>query len=297
MVVTPPKRRISTLLNEEEMTYREAIKTLREATRDIYDERLAALDRRFEDHIANLRDGLSEARLEATRANDNLQDHLELALTKVSETAKEARSEINTKADMQYAAASSFVKATEERLFEKITALERLIDLRARNNELAVEKANEATEKRFDAANDFRGSMADQARQFVTISVLDARIGQLDAQITSLERQIRTDQANSQTIINTLSNRIERREAAEETKKEVRTGDHLTIGSVVGIVSAAVVLLGLVFTVIVNSSHPITPPVAPSPVVGIDSKRVDDLVSRLNDLQSRMTTTSPPGRP
>jgi hypothetical protein len=379
---------------DEERTYREAIKTLRSAEHDIYNERLAGLEAKINGLVAQFKTRLDDmdkasvlvsdnlnrfptlldreaarlatlfdeklarvdtvskettgfvstitdkltvsaaedvlaAREEAQTANNALQRLLEAAMesnirladirfssqeSAISKTetaiatamnsaqtavvaarnsASAALTEVDAKSQMRHDAAIAAVAATEEKVSERLQALQQLIDLRARMNEDAVAKANDANEKRFEAVNEFRGQQTDLIRNFVTLPVLDARMLQISAQADTLDRQLRIDTSALRDMFNQLSNRVTSREVADTTKREVKTDDHLTIGSIVGIVGGVVSVLGFIAMVLFSTMgvHHEPPPV--NPTVGADTKRVDDLVSRLNELTARLNPPTP----
>jgi len=93
----------------------------------------------------------------------------------------------------------------EEILLEKIVALRQLMDERDRRyeerfeatdqktslaltaSEKAVTKAEVATEKRFDAQNEFRGQLKDQASTFVPRAEADSKFRNLEEKIESIK--------------------------------------------------------------------------------------------------------------
>ena len=397
MVVAPdpPGRREGAGVSyDEERTYREAIRTLRSAEHDIYNERLAGLEAKINGLVAQFKTRLDDmdkasilvsdnlnrfptlldreagrlsvlfdekltrvetigretvgfitaitdkltisaaedvrsAREEAQTANNALQRLLEAAMesnirvadirfasqesaisktetaiataTNAAQTAVVAArnsasaslTEVDEKSKMRHEAAIAAVASTEQKVSERLQALQQLIDLRARMNEDAVSKANDANEKRFESVNEFRGQQTDLIRNFVTIPVLDARMLQITAQADTLDRQLRIDTAALRDMFNQLSNRVTGREAADTTKREVKTDSHLTVGSVVGIIGGVVSVLGFIAMVSFSTIGVRHDPPPVNPMVGADTKRVDDLVSRLNELTARLNPPTP----
>lgn len=284
MVVPPPRpRRLFSddTPDDEERTYREATKVIRETVQDIYNERIRSLEIRCRDRDDWLEQTTENVRIGAQTANNNLQQKLEAAIADLTERDR-----------LQYAGSTSSVKAVEEKLSERLLALKQLIDLRAEMSQEAVGKATDANEKRFEGVNEFRSTLSDQARNFVTVDVLNARIGQTEGQVSSLERQYRAESTITQATINTLSTRMTAREVAETSKREIRSDDHLTIGSIVGIIGGIVGVVSLIGTLALNHGGAGQPPATPT--IGVDSKRVDDLVSRLNELSSRIPPVTNP---
>lgn len=98
--------------------------------------------------------------------------------------------------------------AQERMSLERMSSLLSLIDSQAKAasaarsaSDLAVSKAEIAVEKRFDAMNEFRAQLADQAGHFATREAVDAKIGAVDkewqaaveatrARLNLLERQM-----------------------------------------------------------------------------------------------------------
>ncbi len=184
MVVTPDvhPHLDEPLLNDEERTYREAVKMLRSATAEVVNERLKALDQRIDSQAEIFAVGLQETRRVAQAANDALQRLLEsemassarladlrlidmnsmtvktdVSLGALKDTternialalasAKDTLEDVNAKAKMRHESAGLLTKAMEEKLAERLIALQQLIDLRARMNEDGVNKANESNE-------------------------------------------------------------------------------------------------------------------------------------------------------
>jgi hypothetical protein len=213
------------------------------------------------------------------------------AIDTARESAGAKVTDVDNKSAMRHDAAITATNAVELKLGERMQALQQLIDVRARMNEVAVEKANEANEKRFESVNEFRSTLSDQAREFVTTPVLNAKSQQLETQLNALAREFRTGYEAIQGTINGLSTRLTTREATENTKRDVRTSDHMTIGNVWTIIGGVVALVAVGTTVIVNLPH-----TNPNPLVGENTRRVDDLNARLNDLSNQLGNRAQPPR-
>jgi hypothetical protein len=361
---------------DETQTYRGAIKALREAERDIFDEKLAAISIRIDAmekatslqhetvtrvptlldrEATRLESLLSEkintldiagkttiscieatlnrtttslardilsARAEAQTANNGLQRLLEsssaafsnlvnnrfaaqdvaigkvengtvvakdvtmAAATAAREAVDAAVKEVNEKGVMRYETGLKAIEAVERRVGERLIALQQLSELGARMNETAVEKANEANEKRFEAIIDFNSKQSEQSREFVTVPVLASRTGQLETKLDGYEREIRALSDTTQNSINTISNRLTAREAAESSRRDIRTSDHLSIGSVVGIIGG----IGVVITILAMLMH--YSPSSLNPAVAATSDRLDSLITRLDSMSRRLDEVS-----
>ncbi len=152
-----------------------------------------------------------------------------------------------------------------------------MIELRSEMNGTAILKAEQANERRFDSVNEFRETLTDQARNFVTVGVLDARTMQLQNQSDVNERATRA-------LADTASARM----ASMDSQIASLNGKVIVGGS-----SIAIVLL--VAQLVINFAgpfHSITPPVPTvvTSAVADNTKRVDDLIARLDALQR----SSPP---
>jgi hypothetical protein len=104
---------------------------------------------------------------------------------------------------------------TNEALLEKITNLRTLMDERDRryeerfkamdektglaltSSEKAVAKAETATEKRFDAVNEFRGQLKDQAATLMPRAEADAKFASMNKEIEELKKSANTAQGRS----------------------------------------------------------------------------------------------------
>ena len=109
----------------------------------------------------------------------------------------------------------------EKRYDERFEAIEEATKQAFANSQRAIDKADMATEKRFEGVNEFRAALADQASQFVTRKDLEALSEKIDIQIISL-RESRAEQQ----------------------------GARLTWGSVAGLVAASAAIIGIIATVV-----------------------------------------------
>jgi len=105
----------------------------------------------------------------------------------------------------------------EKRYDERFAAIEAATEAAFANSQRAIDKADTATEKRFEGVNEFRAALADQASNFVTRKDLEALAEKIEIQIISL-RESRAEQQ----------------------------GARLTWGSVAGLVAASAAIIGIV---------------------------------------------------
>ena len=236
--------------------------------------------------LADVRFAAQEVAISKTEtAISTAMSSAQMAIDAAASSATAALVEVNAKSIMRYESGLAAAAAAELKLGERMESLRQLIDLRARMSETAVEKANEANEKRFESVNEFRTTLSDQARDFVTVAVLDARTSQLESLISGQDRLIRDLGTSTTTAITGLGTRITQRETAEASRREAKTDDHLTIGSVMGIIGGiTAVLTFIAFMVFGTVGHGSSrePPVS---AVAENAKRLDDLGARLDALQ------------
>jgi hypothetical protein len=305
---------------------------LREVTESHFNftkEQIGTLTVALRDAQAAARNDVENARLEAQTANAALQKLLEAALASYGQlvdtrftaqkeaifkvdqsvvasknaldaqlsaavvSAKAAFKETNAKGEMRSDNTALMLKAMDERYNDRLKAVSDLIDLRARMHESAVQKAAEANEKRFESVNSNTAALSERTRDLVTQEVLTARAGQLSSELDSLDRQTRISFDGIQATITALGSRLDRGEGAQGGVRQARQEDHSSIGSTVGIIGGIVGILTLVTIItlgIINHSH--DPPI--NPTIGADTKRVDDLINRLDSLSRRVDEATHP---
>jgi hypothetical protein len=120
------------------------------------------------------------------------------------------------------------IKGVEERADIKFTAMQDAVASAFANSQRAIDKADEATEKRFEGVNEFRAALSDQATRFVTSETLAAMDEKLQA---SIQRN-RDD-------LSALGRRMDLREGQS-------TGTRLTTGVIVTVTTIAIALIGLI---------------------------------------------------
>ena len=123
------------------------------------------------------------------------------------------------------------INAAESRANLRFEAMKEQVDTAFKSSQLAIDKADIATEKRFEGVNEFRAALSDQATRFVTLETLQSLSDKLQ---TSIDR-------NREDLI-ALSNRINVREG------EV-SGSRLTLGSIAMLIGATGGVLAIVVVV------------------------------------------------
>jgi uncharacterized coiled-coil protein SlyX len=123
---------------------------------------------------------------------------------------------------------TALISAAEHRSDERFEAMRATIESAFTSAQIAIDKAEAATEKRFEGVNEFRAALSDQASSFVTRQTLNALVAKLEAQI---ERN-RDD-------LDMLAKKIDVREGMLE-------GARLTVGNVIAIVTVGVAVIGLI---------------------------------------------------
>ena len=119
------------------------------------------------------------------------------------------------------------VEAEMRRVNERFQAVENSTRAAFENSQRAIDKADMATEKRFEGVNEFRAALSDQASQFVTAEQLQAVSDKLEA-----------GYIRNREDIDRLGVRMERREG--ET-----AGSRLTYGTIAALLAAFATIIGL----------------------------------------------------
>lgn len=125
------------------------------------------------------------------------------------------------------------INAAEQRSDIRFEAMKEQVAAAFDSSQRAIDKADIATEKRFEGVNEFRAALSDQATRFVTTQTLEALGDKLQA---AIERN-RED-------LDALSQRVDLREGVTE-------GSRLTWGTMAGLLSAFGILIG-VLVVFIN---------------------------------------------
>lgn len=87
-------------------------------------------------------------------------------------------------------AANTLMQAHLGTLEQRIRSVHREIDIEALATRTAVQKAETATEKRFESVNEFRAQMADQATLFITRREVEAVVGSNAEKVVAITDRI-----------------------------------------------------------------------------------------------------------
>jgi hypothetical protein len=88
---------------------------------------------------------------------------------------------------------STVMDERDIRYEQRFKAMDEKTSLALTASEKAVSKAETATEKRFDAVNEFRGTLSDQARLLIPREEVNARFISYDQKVEALKEQISKD--------------------------------------------------------------------------------------------------------
>lgn len=91
----------------------------------------------------------------------------------------------------------ALLRERDARYAERFTLSEKAVDSALASSERAVAKAEIATEKRFDAVNEFRAQLADQARDFMPRKEYEVQQAAITGRLNSLERTSATSGGRS----------------------------------------------------------------------------------------------------
>jgi hypothetical protein len=90
----------------------------------------------------------------------------------------------------QLCAIQKFIDERDRRYEERFKAMDEKTGLALTSSKEAVTKAEVATEKRFDAVNEFRGTLSDQAATLLPRAEATARFTSYDEKIEEIKRDI-----------------------------------------------------------------------------------------------------------
>lgn len=127
---------------------------------------------------------------------------------------------------------TSVIDAFERRSDERFEAMKTMVDTAFATAQTAIDKADVATEKRFEGVNEFRAQLSDQAARFVTREVMDALADKLLSQIDRNRQDL-----------DALAKRVDLREG-QSIGTKITTGVLVTIATLgIGAVGLIVVLV------------------------------------------------------
>lgn len=78
----------------------------------------------------------------------------------------------------------------DKRYAERFLDLEKALQVALQGSQKAIDKAENATERRFAAVNEFRQTLSDQATQFVVRKEADAQSARLTDRLVDLDKRI-----------------------------------------------------------------------------------------------------------
>lgn len=123
------------------------------------------------------------------------------------------------------------VELEMRRVNERFTSVEKATASAFENSQRAIDKADQATEKRFEGVNEFRAALSDQASRFVTAEQLNAVADKLEA-----------GYLRNREDIDQLGKRLDLKQGEDH-------GSRLTWGNMAALVATAGVLITIVVIV------------------------------------------------
>lgn len=123
---------------------------------------------------------------------------------------------------------TALINNAERRSDARFESMKEMVETAFTTAQTAINKADEATEKRFEGVNEFRAALSDQAQQFVTKPTLNALVQKLEAQID-----------RNREDLDALAKRIDIREGQA-------AGSRVTWGNMTAIIVAAAAAIGIV---------------------------------------------------
>jgi len=126
---------------------------------------------------------------------------------------------------------TALIEGVEQRSQVRYANLESKVQAAFDSSQTAIQKAETATEKRFEGVNEFRAALSDQAAHFVTREAMAAMADKFDTQISQYRKDLET-----------LGRRLDVREGQSQ-------GSRLTTGILVTVTTVAVGVLGLVVVI------------------------------------------------
>ena len=130
--------------------------------------------------------------------------------------------------DAKIAGVSSTMDERDRRYEDRFTAMDEKTSLALTASEKAVVKAETATEKRFDAVNEFRGTLSDQAMNLMPR-------GESNAKFEALEKEI-----------SQLKERLDKGAGNTEGSRAVKDEGRANVGMLVGLIALAATLAAFV---------------------------------------------------
>ena len=120
------------------------------------------------------------------------------------------------------------VEAERVRVNERFLSVEKLTDQAFSNSQRAIDKADLATEKRFEGVNEFRAALSDQASRFVTTE-----------QLQVVQEKLEAGYQRNREDIDKQATRLDLREG------EI-TGSRLSYGNIAVMIGVASTIIGVI---------------------------------------------------
>lgn len=197
--------------------------------------------------------------------NDNVEAAVDQARQKTINVEAQI-SDLKTMLDERYAtqvkAVDAAFLAQQTAMQTALTAAETAVSKALESAEKAVIKAEISSDKRFEAVNEFRAQLADQARTFMPRSESELAVGRNTERIQELTTEIAkmilrteavaSDDRNSERI-QELTSRINVNEGRGVGQEETNTNQRLNTGQVLLAISVLIGAIGLIITIFVLS--------------------------------------------
>ena len=128
-----------------------------------------------------------------------------------------------------------------------LEAAEKAVQVAMVSAEKAVTKAEVAAEKRFEAVNEFRAQLADQAASFPTRIEVDTRhtalVDKVDAAAIAMHEKIDSRTGNSMRAIQELTARLDKRDGAGEGRSAMKDDGRQVMVIAISFIAIVVTIL------------------------------------------------------
>lgn len=148
-------------------------------------------DGRLREHVSNQYEQVSAALISADKLElariDAITKALEAHVARQVEQINLAREAAMQRADAMAEALSAQIAEVDRRAIASLDAARREANFAQEANDRAIQKAEVASDKRFDAVNEFREQLREQTASFMPREVVDQLVTQINQRITTLE--------------------------------------------------------------------------------------------------------------
>jgi hypothetical protein len=134
----------------------------------------------------------------------------------------------------QLATIIALIENIEKQTDMRFDAMDRQVKAAFESSQRAIDKADEATEKRFEGVNEFRAALSDQATRFVTIDQLHSMADKFEANY----RRNRED-------LDKLTTRVNLREGEETGSRLTYANMAVLLGVTGGVIGTIIVLMNV----------------------------------------------------